>query len=325
MRIFSGIAPSGIIHIGNYLGAIKNWLGLQKKHQCIFCVVDHHAITLPQDPQKLRAKILEIAAIYLSAGVDTKKSTIFVQSDLGAHTELAWILSTITKIGELKRMTQFKERAKLHPAQVNVALFDYPVLMAADILLYQTNIVPVGEDQAQHVELARTLARRFNRLYGKTFTTPKVLIQKQGARIMGLDDPLKKMSKSAVNPLNFIALTDSPSTIRQKIKRAVTDSGREIELSPKKPAISNLLTIYSLVSGKSIKDLEEKYKNSGYALFKKDLAEELIGFLSPFQKRFNSLIKKPNHIKKILAQGAKKARPIAERTLKEVKKKIGLV
>ena len=325
-RIFSGVAPSGVIHIGNYLGAIKNWLKLQDEYQSVFCVVDEHALTIYQKPEKLRKKILETAAIYLAAGLNPKKSIIFIQSHVPAHTELCWILNTIAKIPELERMTQFKEKAAEHRSQVNMGLFDYPVLMAADILLYKTDAVPVGLDQKQHVELTRVLARRFNQIYGKTFTIPKVLIKKQGAKIMGLDNPLKKMSKSAANPYNYIALTDSPEVVGDKIKKAVTDSGKEIKYdSENKPAVSNLLTIYSLIADKSIKSLELKYENSGYADFKNDLAEELVKFLKPFFGKYQKLIQKPAYLKKILADGAKRAEDIAETTIKEVKNKIGLI
>jgi len=324
--IFSGVAPSGILHIGNYLGAIKQWLELQKNNRCIFCVVDYHAMTIFQPPEKLREKILEIATIYLAAGIDPKKSIIFIQSHVPEHTELTWILNTITKIPELELMTQFKDKAKSFRKRVNVGLFDYPVLMASDILLYRTNLVPVGEDQRQHVEITRTLAHRFNNLYGKTFIVPEVLIRKESAKIMGLDDPVKKMSKSAENPHNYLALTDEPSLIKEKIKRATTDSGREIiyDLKDKK-GISNLLTIYSLLSGKSIKQLEKEYQGKGYIEFKNDLAGIVIDFLSAFQKQFKKLKKNQNYVKKILADGAQKAQAIAQATMSEVKKKVGLI
>jgi len=324
--VFSGVAPSGVIHIGNYLGAIKQWLELQKKHHCVFCVVDYHAMTIFQPPEKLREKILEIATIYLAAGIDPKKSIIFVQSNVPEHTELTWILNTITKIPELELMTQFKDKAESFRKKINVGLFDYPVLMASDILLYRTNLVPVGEDQRQHVEITRTIARRFNNLYGKTFVIPEVIIRKESAKIMGLDDPNKKMSKSAENPYNYLALTDEPTLIKDKIKRAVTDSGKDIIYDPKnKKGISNLLTIYSLLSEKSIKKLEQEYQNKGYVEFKKDLTEVIVNFLSSFQKKFKKLKKDQNYVRKILKEGAEKARPIAQATMAEVKKKVGLI
>jgi tryptophanyl-tRNA synthetase len=382
--VFSGVAPSGTIHLGNYLGAVKNWVELQETHSCIFCVVDLHAITIPQDPVKLRQKILEVAAIYLAAGIDPEKSIVFVQSHNPDHTELAWILNTITKNSDLTRMTQLKDKTgiidfdsmaknilkwskepiskkikestlikKLSPVKLievvnetatqvaikflkdkfltpfnkaGVGLFDYPVLMASDILLYNTDIVPVGEDQKQHVELTKTLARRFNQTYGETLKTPEALIKKEGARIMGLDDPTKKMSKSAKSPSNYIALTDSPDTIRKKIQKAVTDSEAEVKFNPEtKPAISNLLTIYSLVSDTPINQLEEKYKDhTSYAEFKKDLAETIINFLSPFQGKYNELMANPGQIKEALAKGAQSAKKISGQTMSAVKNKIGL-
>jgi len=324
--VFSAVAPSGTIHLGNYLGAIKNWVELQKTHQCIFCVVDLHAITAPQNPEKLREKILEVAAIYLAAGIKPEKSIVFIQSRNQDHAELAWILNTITKIPELERMTQFKDKSKENKISINVGLFDYPVLMAADILLYNTDIVPVGEDQQQHIELAKTLGRRFNQQFGEIFKVPEAMIRKEGARIMGLDDPTKKMSKSASSPQNYIALTDSPDIIKDKIKRAITDSGKEIKYDlASKPAISNLLMIYSLVSGKPIKELESQFKNhTSYAEFKNDLAMAVIAFLQPFQGKYNELIVKPEYIKEILDAGATRARKISVQTLNQVKKKIGL-
>lgn len=325
-RVFSAVAPSGIIHLGNYLGAIKSWVEMQDKYDSIFCIADLHAITLPQKPEQLKEKILETAMIYLAAGINPEKSIIFVQSQVSEHSELAWILNTITKMPELELMTQFKDKAKRFKKAVNVGLFDYPVLMAADILLYDTKIVPVGEDQKQHLELARELARRFNKIYGQTFTEPKTLIQKEGARIMGLDDPTKKMSKSAENPNNYIALTDSPELIKEKIKKAVTDSGKEINFDPvKKPAISNLLTIYSLTSGKPIKTLEAKFAGKNYAEFKKDLGEVIINALSEFQKNLNNLKNNSDKIKTILNNGAEKVKIEARKKMEDVKKKIGLI
>lgn len=323
--IFSAAQPSGNLHLGNYLGAIKQWVELQDKYNCIFSIVDYHAITVYQEPQKLREKILEIAAIYLAAGIDPKKSVIFVQSDIAAHTELAWILNTIAKIPELELMTQFKEKAKKFRNKTNVGLFDYPVLMASDILLYKTDFVPVGEDQKQHIEFTRTLARRFNNLYGKTFIEPKEIIKKEGSKIMGLDNLNKKMSKSAESPNNYIALTDEPALIKEKIKRAVTDSGKEIiyDLENKK-GISNLLTIYSLISEKSIKQIEKEYQNKNYGEFKKDLGEEIIKFLDPFQKKLGKLKNDQAGVRQILKDGAEKARQISQKTLEEIKNKMGL-
>lgn len=322
-RIFSGVQPSGNLHIGNYLGAIKNWVALQNEYDSIFCVVDLHAITVPQDPEELRQKTVEIAKIYLAAGIDPKKSVIFVQSHVPEHAELTWILNTIAKISEMERMTQFKDKAGKNREGVGMGLFDYPVLMAADILLYDTQVVPVGEDQLQHVELARTLARRFNQRFGETFVVPAPFVTKEGMRIMGLDDPAKKMSKSAGSVYNRIELTDTPKMIRKKIMKAVTDSGTEVVYRDDKPALKNLINIYSLLSGKSTKEIEKLYVGKGYADFKNDLAEVVINFLKPFQEKMKTL--SDEKVLEILRAGAEKIRPLAKAKLEEVKKKIGLV
>jgi len=339
--IFSGTAPSGNIHIGNYLGAIKQWVEMQNtgEYQNIFCVVDEHSITTPQDPTKLRSKILEVFTLYLALGVDPEKSIIFVQSAVSEHSELGWILNTITPVGELERMTQFKDKSQKQKS-VLAGLLNYPTLMAADILLYHTNIVPVGEDQLQHIELTRTIARKFNSTFGETFAIPEPFINKEGKRIMGLDDPSKKMSKSAENPKNYIALLDSTETIREKIKAAVTDSASEIKYDMKnKPAVSNLLTIYSLFSGlpalptgqaggkagKKISELEKEYESKNYSVFKNDLAEIIIEGLSPIQKKYKELSANPDYIKKVLRDGAEKAKTIAAQTMAEVRSKIGFL
>ena len=325
--IFSGTAPSGNIHIGNYLGAIKQWVEMQNtgEYQNIFCVVDEHAITVPQDPAKLRSKILEVFTLYLALGIDPEKSIIFVQSSVSEHAELNWILSTITPVGELERMTQFKDKSQKQK-NVLAGLLNYPTLMAADILLYKTNLVPIGEDQLQHIELTRTIARKFNSTFGETFAIPEPFINKEGKRIMGLDDPSKKMSKSAENTKNYIALLDSPETIREKIKAAVTDSASEIKYDMKnKPAVSNLLTIYSLFSGKAIAELEKEYEGKNYSVFKKDLAEVIIEGLSPIQKKYKELSANPDYLKKVLRDGAEKAKNIASQTMAEVRSKIGFL
>jgi len=315
--------PTGQLHIGNYLGALRNWKELQKKHQCIFGVVDYHGITTPFNPKTIHKDTMNLVLDYLGAGIDPKKSTLIIQSQIPEHTELAWILGTLTSLGELERMTQFKEKAKQHKKDVNAGLFSYPILMAADILLYKTNLVPVGEDQVQHVELTRTLARKFNNKFSNVFPLPNVQLVKTGARIMSLTDPTKKMSKTGDES---IGLNDSPVLIRQKIKTAVTDSGKEIKYDlKKKPGISNLLTIYHLFSGKSIADLEKKYKDKGYGEFKKDLAEAIIKGLKPFQEKRKKYQKNPKLVKKILTQGHKKAQKTAQATMKEVKQKIGLI
>lgn len=320
--VFSGVQPTGNFHLGNYLGALSQWLEMQHKYNCIFCVVDYHAITVEQNPKTFHKQILDIAKIYLASGIDPKQALIFRQSDISEHTELAWILNcSVARIADLKKMTQFKDKAG-STENVSVGLFDYPVLMAADILLYQTDVVPVGHDQLQHIELARDLAKRFNSHFGETFTIPASLIRKEGARIMGLDDPTKKMSKSAPNPANFIALLDAPEVAKKKIMRAVTDSGSEVKYDPKnKPAIASLLTIYSLLAKTSIKDLEKKYTNKGYGDFKKDLAEVVSNFLVSFQKKYHSF--SDREVDKILTTGAKKLQPLAQATLEQAKDKLG--
>ena len=323
MRVFSGARPTGQLHIGNYLGAVKNWIELQKKHECIFAVVDYHGITTPFNPKQIPKNTIDVVLDYLAAGIDPKKSLIIIQSHIPEHTELAWILGSITTLSWLERIPTYKEKLNIHPKHRNLGLLAYPVLMAADILLYKTTHVPVGEDQLPHIELTNDIARRFNQTFGKTFPSVKAVIIGTGARIMSLTNPLKKMSKTGDEG---IALTDSPAVIREKIKKAVTDSGQEIKYDlKKKPAISNLLTIYHLFSNKSIKELEKKYKNKGYAEFKKDLAEVVIKELKSFQEKRKKLEKNPQLVKKILAEGEKKAQKIAQETMKEVKKKMGLL
>ena len=324
MRIFSGIRPTGNLHIGNYLGAIKQWIELQEKNECIFCVVDLHAITTPYKETELQENILETTITYLVAGLDPEKSIIFVQSQIKEHTELTWLLSTITPLGELQRMTQFKEKSKKHSKYINAGLLNYPVLMASDILLYQTDMVPVGKDQKQHVELTRTIAGKFNKQFGNTFKIPRTLLSKSGAKIMSLQNPKKKMSKTD-NPKGCIGLFDEPKEIQKKVITAITDSGRKIDYSPeKKPGISNLLTIYSLFSGKSIKEIEKKFKGKGYAEFKKSLAKLLINSLEPFRQKRKELLKREVYVKEILKQGKRKAQVIAQSTMQDVKKKMGL-
>lgn len=321
--IFSGVQPSGNLTIGNYIGAISNWVEIQEQNKSIFCIVDLHAITVAQNPKELSERIIEITKHYLAAGIDPKKSIIFQQSEIPAHAELAWLLNcTAARIADLKKMTQFKDKAGSKQDNVSVGLFDYPVLMAADILLYNTDEVPVGDDQVQHVELCRDLAKRFNNQYGETFIIPKVIIRKEGARIMALDDPSKKMSKSSAVPASYIALLDKPETAMKKIMRATTDTGMEIKFDKEnKPGISNLLTIYSILGNKTVKQLENDYIGKGYGDFKKDLAEVVKNFLTTYQQRYNSYT--DAQIKDILKEGAQKLKPIAEKTLKNVKEKIG--
>lgn len=324
MRIFSGIRPTGELHIGNYLGAIKQWIELQDKNECIFCIVDWHAITTPYKAEDLQKNIKELAIAYLAAGLNPEKCIFFVQSQVKEHAELAWLLGTITSLGELKRMTQFKEKAKKHPEYINAGLLNYPLLMAADILLYQTELVPVGIDQQQHVELTREIAREFNRMFGKVFKEPKVLLPKFGQKIMSLQDPKKKMSKTD-DRQGYIGLFDEPEDIEKKIMSAVTDTGRTIIYNPQtKPGISNLLTIYHLFSGKSMKELEKDFKNKGYSELKKYLAKLLINSLEPFRRKRKELLNREIYIKEVLDQGRKKAQVIAQSTMKDVKEKMGL-
>lgn len=324
-RLFSGVKPSGELHIGNYLGAIKQFVELQQEYEVFLCVVDEHAITVPQDPEKLRERTLEVARTYLACGIDPTKSVIFVQSHVPAHTELGWILNTFTPLGELERMTQYKEK-KQKQISVYAGLLNYPTLMAADILLYQTDIVPVGEDQLQHVELTRSIAERFNNRYGKTFVVPETRIKREAARIMALDIPRKKMSKSDDGDVGYVLLSDSPDKIRQKIKAAVTDSGKEIIYDTvEKPAISNLLVIYSEFSSKSLAEIIGLYVGKSYAEFKNDLAEVVVAGLAPIQEKLNQFRADDNAVISILNQGREKAKAIAGQTLADVKQKIGFL
>lgn len=327
--IFSGIQPTGNLHLGNYLGALKSWVDLQNKetYKTYYCIVDEHAITVPQNPKELRKATLAVAAVYLACGLDPEKSTLFVQSHVSEHAELQWILNTFTPLGELERMTQFKDKSRRQGSgqAILAGLLNYPTLMAADILLYDTNFVPVGEDQVQHVELARTLAKKFNAVFGKTFVAPEAMLAKEGKRIMGLDDPAKKMSKSA-GENNRIGLMESDEIIERKIKSAVTDSGGAVRFDEKnKPAVSNLLNIFSLVSGESIASLEKKYGEGGYAAFKRDLARAIVNTLSPIRKKYRELISDETELMKILASGAEKARTQARKKITAVKEKIGFL
>ena len=325
MRIFSGIKPSGVIHLGNYIGALRQWVALHHSHECLFCLVDLHALTVRMDPGTLRRLTLETAATYIACGLDPKKSILFVQSQVPEHAELCWILNTLAKTSELKLMHQFKEKSKTNPDTINVGLFDYPVLMAADILLYGTTHVPVGEDQQQHVELARELARRFNSLFGTTFVIPESMVPPQGARIMALDNPAKKMEKTG-SAAGYIALTDTAEIIRKKIKSAVTDSGSDIIFdAKKKPALANLLTIYHIISGEAIEVIEKRYGGKGYKQFKDDLSQTLIDFLAPIQERFSHCMEYPDELSLLLKKGANEARKQASAKMREVKEKIGLV
>lgn len=323
-RCLSGIQPTNVIHIGNYIGALKQWAELQNRYPCLFCIVDLHAITVPQDPKALRENILNAAATYLATGIDIKRSHIFIQSEVTGHTDLGWIMETLVKMGELERMTQYKDKSKKKTDGVSVGLFTYPALMAADILLYGATAVPVGEDQVQHLELARVLARRFNSTFGETFPVPQAFIQESGARIMALDDATSKMSKSAPAP-SYIALTDSDDVIRKKIMRAVTDSGSEIVYDvKKKPALANLLTIYHHMTGAHLKDVQKEFTGKGYGDFKKALAEATIAHLSPIRAKIAEYRSDDGELARILDAGRDFAQNIANETMKDVKTKVGL-
>jgi tryptophanyl-tRNA synthetase len=324
-RVFSGIQPSGTSHLGTYLGALKNFVALQNDYETFYCIVDLHALTTPRDPKVLRSSVREIAAIYLAAGLDPSKAVIFRQSSVGEHAELSWLLSCVAKVGELSRMTQFKDKTQRGGTEAaSVGLYAYPVLQAADILLYNAHLVPVGEDQRQHLELARTLARRFNHLYGETFVVPEVMIPKTGARIMALDEPTAKMSKSRPTPGGYISLLDEPDDIRRKIRRAKTDSGTEVTASPDKPAISNLLGIYAGLSNSTVQEVEEQYEGKGYGDFKKDLAEVVVEGLSPIRKRTLELLDNPKELDALLESGAEKARAVARPILRDAASRMGL-
>lgn len=322
-RILSGVGPSGSIHIGNYIGAIKQWVALQKDYENFFCVVDHHAITVRQNPADLRAKSLEVAKLYFACGIDPEKSTVFIQSHVPAHTELSWILGTITRVNEMERMTQFKEKAAKNPKNINIGLMTYPVLMAADIVLYNANLVPVGEDQTQHLEFARSIAERFNREFADLLTIPEQFTPPQGARVMSLADPLSKMSKSDKKANATIGLLDTPDVIKKKIAKAVTDSGETIEYRDDKPALKNLLTIYSACSGQSIPEIVKHYDGTGYRLFKEGLSKVIIEHLRPIQEHYHQLDADPSLFHALLSNGAEKANLVANATLRNVKEAVG--
>lgn len=323
-RVLSGIQPSGQLTIGNYIGAMRNYVKLQHDHQCFFMVVDLHAITVPQQPEALREQSESIAALYLAAGIDPAKAAIFMQSHVSAHAELGWLLTTMTYMGELERMTQFKDKSAGKDS-VGAGLFTYPSLMAADILLYQADLVPVGDDQKQHLELTRDLAQRFNQRFGEYLTVPQPYMPEIGARVMSLDDASKKMSKSNANPNSYIAMLDDPSVILKKMSRAVTDSGREVKYDPHhKPEISNLISIYAHFADMTIEQIEQKYDGLGYGPFKKDLAEQLVAVLEPIQQRYQD-IRKSGIVHDVLRQGAEQASAIANPIVTEVKKRMGFL
>lgn len=323
-RVLSGMQPSGKPTLGNYIGALRNYVKMQDDYDCYFMVVDHHAITVPQDPAALREQTESVVALYLAAGLDADKACVFLQSHVPAHVELGWILTTMSYMGELERMTQFKDKSAGKEA-VGAGLFTYPSLMAADILLYNPDLIPVGEDQKQHLELTRDLAVRFNNRFGETFRMPNPYIPEVGGRIMSLDDASKKMSKSSSNPNSFISMLDEPSVIRKKISRAVTDSGKEVRFDPQqKPEVSNLMSIYTHCSNLTLADIEAKYEGQGYGVFKKDLAEAVVSTLEPIQQRYRE-IRESGYIYEVLKKGAEKASETAEQTLNKVKEKMGYI
>ncbi|WP_295238827.1 tryptophan--tRNA ligase [Veillonella sp.] len=322
--IFSGIQPSGELTLGNYLGALRNFLDYQDKDECYYCIVNQHAITVPQDPKELFTNTRRLAALYLAVGLDPKKVTLFVQSEVPEHVRLGWIMTTISYVGELERMTQYKDKSQKRGDSIPAGLLTYPPLMAADILLYQTNYVPVGEDQKQHMELTRDLAQRFNRVYGEVFTIPEIKMGVGGARVMSLQEPTKKMSKSDDNQMATIRLLDDEATIVKKIKRAQTDSDNSVHYDKEnKPGISNLMGIYAAITKESYDTIEQRYAGQGYGTFKKDVAELLVDTLKPIHERYNDLIDSPE-LDRILDEGALKARETASKTYREVELAMGL-
>lgn len=326
-RVFSGVQPTGEgPHIGNYIGAFRRWVELQEtQDECFYCVVDLHAMTLPWDPAALAEGVRRTAATLIATGIDPERSVLFVQSDVSEHTELTWVLTCLARMGELERMTQFKEKGRgKESASVGAGIFSYPVLMAADVLAYRAQRVPVGDDQRQHLELMRDLAVRFNSRFGETFPVPDALIGRQGARIMSLDDPTQKMSKSSERPAGTLSMLDSPGAVRKKIARAVTDSGRDVRYGPDTPAVSNLLDIYSGVTGRSVTELLVDLEGKGYAQLKGALADAVLAVLAPFQERYHELIRDPAQLDELLDRGAKRAQAVASDTLREVRERIGL-
>lgn len=323
--IFSGIQPSGNLTLGNYLGALKNWVKLQNEYDCFFCVVDLHAITVKQIPADLRKRTLEVLAIYIACGIDPDKNTLFIQSHVPAHSEASWLLTCNTYMGELSRMTQFKDKAKKHGDSIPAGLFAYPVLMAADILLYNTDLVPVGIDQKQHLELARDLGARFNNAYSPTFKIPEPYIPPVGAKVMSLQDPTKKMSKSDDNPNSYILIMDPPEVIRKKISRAVTDSIGVVNYTDKQPGVKNLLDILISIKGYTKDEVVDFYKDKGYADLKKDVADAIIDELAPIQEKVNILLKDKKALEEIYKLGAEKANYAAIKNLRKMQKKIGLI
>ena len=324
--ILSGIQSTGKLTLGNYLGAINNWVQMQEEYDCYYMIANLHSLTVRNDPETLRNNTLKVLAMYVAAGLDPEKNTIFIQSQVKEHAELGWILDCYTYMGELSRMTQFKDKAAKHADNINAGLFTYPALMAADILLYQANLVPVGQDQQQHLEITRDIAERFNKLYGKTFTIPEGYYGKASAKIMGLQDPTAKMSKSATNPNDVILLEDEPDVIIKKFKKAVTDSENKVRFDPEnKPGVSNLMQIYSSITGLKMEEIEKEFENSGYGDFKTKVAETVVAKLEPIQRKYKELLENKEYLEKIYTEGANRARKLASKTLDEVKERIGIL
>ncbi|MGN1351763.1 MAG: tryptophan--tRNA ligase [Clostridia bacterium] len=324
--ILSGVQSTGRLTLGNYLGAINNWVEMQEKYDCYYMIANSHSLTVRNNPEELRNNTLKILALYIAAGLDPEKNTIFIQSQVKEHAELAWILNCYTYMGELSRMTQFKDKSLKHQDNINAGLFTYPVLMAADILLYKANLVPVGEDQKQHLEITRDIAERFNKLYGDTFVIPEAYVRKETARIMGLQDPTSKMSKSATNLNDVIFLDDSEETIIKKIKKAVTDSENVVRFAPEtKPGVSNLMQIYSAITNKGFEEIEKDFEGKGYGDFKMAVAEVVVGKLKPIQEKYNELLENRDYLVKVYTEGKMKAEKIAIKTINEVKEKIGIL
>ncbi len=323
--ILSGMQPTGGLHIGHLTGALRNWVQFQEEFECYYTIVDLHAITIRLEPSQLRRWTLDLAATFLAVGLEPHTSHIFVQSHVPEHTQLAWVLNCFTGMGECSRMTQFKDKSQKYPENVNVGLFAYPILMAADILLYQADLVPVGQDQKQHLELTRDLAQRFNTLYSETFKIPEPYIPKIGAKIMNLQEPTKKMSKSDLNQLGVLFLADDENQIRNKIKRAVTDSGTEVRFAAGRPGISNLITLYHIATDKSITEIEKEFEGKGYGEFKKAVAEALIEFLRPFKQKYSEYRKDESFLREVLSRGREQAQQVASKTLQKVYRKVGFV
>lgn len=324
-RILSGIKPTGNLTLGNYIGAIKNWVALQDEYECFYMLADLHSLTVRNNPEELKQSSLSVLAYYIAAGIDPNKNAMFIQSHVKEHAELAWILNCYTYMGELSRMTQFKDKSAKQGENINAGLYTYPVLMAADILMYQADLVPVGHDQKQHVEITRDIGERFNKIYGNTFKIPSPYISKVGARIMGLQEPQGKMGKSNESINDSIYLKDDEATIMKKFKKAVTDSEGIVRLAEEKPGVSNLMSIYSCITGKTVEQIENEFAGVGYGVFKETVGQSVVEALKPLQQRYNEIMSEPAYLEKIYIEGAKKAREIADITLIDVKKKVGLI